>query len=208
MEVVARFIRENQSLKLEVKNLKEELVEKEMAKEKEMEKKIEDGWKTIEIKQKKSFAEVMKTKQNVATLRKELMVEEKERSEKSGNVIVSGVESDGQEEAESKVKEMLEVLDVDMDGVKMEVVRLGKEEQEKRMLLVKVGEEKKRELLKKAKKLRETKFEKVFVQPDLTWAERKEQFELREERRKKKEKEPTKDWIIKMGKVVQRKTGK
>ena len=189
VDVVAQYIRENESLKARVKEL-----------EKEREKVT--SWASVV---KKGIEELPKA--NIATLRKDLVREEQDRKERGGNVIVSGlVPDEGKEEV--AVREVAEELEVCLDGTKIEVVKLGKGVETKK-ILVKMSEEKKWELLKKAKELRNsTRFKNVFVQPDLTVAERKEQFELRVERREMMKKEPKKEWMIRMGKVVERKSMK
>ena len=63
---------------------------------------------------------------------------------------------------------------------------------------------KRREIMTKAKTLKtSTQFKDVFIEPDMTTAEREEQYQLRQKLRKTRADNPDKDFRIKSGQIIE-----
>ena len=102
------------------------------------------------------------------------------------------------------INEGLEIEEVSIKNI----VRLGKKEEDRTRLLKVTLEsvKNKREILMKAKKLREAeRWERVFVTPDLTPKERQQNKELREEL-KQRTKDGEEGLVIRRGKIVKLQT--
>lgn len=149
------------------------------------------------------------------------VIEERENKQKRvKNLVIYNVRESS---AENSVKEQKEedqavCMDIFVNELKVEdveiveAVRLGKKEEnvrederKPRPLLVKISEvEKKWEIIKNAKKLKDTRkenYRRVFISPDLTPKERAEDKELREQLKQKRE-QGERGWYIKNRRLV------
>lgn len=155
---------------------------------------------------KKSFAEVL-SGENLTKLARTIKREQEEHQNRERNVIISGARVGTKEEDLALVKEIADDIGVNLDGVKLELERIGKvQENGNQLLRVRMSADKKRELLSGARNLARGNFKDVFIRPDRTPAEQKADFELRKELKAKKSEHPGTPWVIQRGKVVERKT--
>ena len=119
-------------------------------------------------------------------VRNEVSGEMREREERDANVIFYGVTEDDESDVERRrdkekqiVKEIATAAGVDMEDsmeVKFRLGRWDTERQKPRPLLVRIEDEEKRaRLIANARKLGSTtRWKKVFINRDLTWAQRDE----------------------------------
>ena len=130
--------------------------------------------------------------------------EMREMEDRSVNVVLYGVEESKEgdtekrkEHDEKKVREMAEVVGVELKGEVQVKFRAGKknegEEARPRPMIVKIPDEETREgLFKNARKMSQApEWRRVFIQRDMTWAQREEgkkaERELKEEAERKTE---------------------
>ena len=145
-----------------------------------------------------------------------LGTEKKEMEEKAVNIVVYGLmeseKENGEErkkEDEVRIKEMLRVMEVEVDEGMEVKWRLGKKSEGTAMrpLVVKMAsEEAKERVLREGRKLkRKDEWTKVFVSPDLTYRQRvearKQEEKLKDEAAKKNEEEKNEEeqegeWIV------------
>lgn len=139
-----------------------------------------------------------------AIARKEVH-ENNDKKGREANIVVSNVDED--KDTEKEIQEILTFLDVtvNVEGIR----RMGKERQEdrNRAIWVQLGNKKERNMvLEKAKKLRaEEKWKHVFINKDMTEAERKEAYLIRVELREKRQAEgnlPRSKFVIHRGRVI------
>jgi hypothetical protein len=147
----------------------------------------------------------------------ERLNEEEEKRQRENKVIFFGLKEEGnleakQRAAEDRVKliELFEIMKTKEEI--LSITRLGKKKEGScRPVLVEVQNEKvKWNIIGRAKLLRESKKgEGIYISPDLTVQERKDALELRNELKKKREEsqknEDGRGWIIKKGRVVEKK---
>ena len=137
--------------------------------------------------------------------------EMRQRELKRNNLIIVGLPegvdgsvSDRRQNDMTKCAEIFEVLG-SSDVVIEKSMRVGKVRSDnKRLLRVTLtNEAQKYELLKQSRTLRgSAKFKEIFIQPDLTYAQRQTDFHLRRELRSRREN--GEDVIIHKGKIVER----
>ena len=157
----------------------------------------------------------------VQTKMSETLLEEKEKEKRKNNAIISNISESKLQNSDERMREDREkVADLLRTIVEIEepeivnVVRLGKTDKDgkprAKPRLLKVvfkSEEKKREVMKKARGLNEgveDNNKKIFINHDETDAERKAGYELRQKLRAKKQQTGEQDWIIRNGEVVKR----
>lgn len=152
-----------------------------------------------------SFASLFKSPipPNVSTLSRMLKEEDKIKADRVKDIKITNPPEEDDQEA---LNFMTEALDVDMTGVKTTLKRIKRNEKPD-ILIATVGEDKKREFLKKAKLLRNTAgCEQTYISPHYTKAEEEQQFHLRQELKKRKLEHPEQDLIIRHGEIITRPT--
>ena len=142
------------------------------------------------------------------------IAEQKEREYRANNIIVYNIPESSRSEAEDRIKEDLstvtrvfEAMDIEDQDIVEKCVRVGKKETGKNRVTKVVLKDKgiRSKILKRAKALKDIEeFERVYVGPDLTIMQRKEQQELRKELFARREKGET-DIFIRRGKIIQAK---
>lgn len=145
------------------------------------------------------------------TVRKIAIREIQENNDKKGrecNVVVSGL--DEEIDAEEEIPNILSKLDVtvEVEGIR----RMGKDKEEgkTRLVWVKLGNKKQRNMvLENAKKLkREEQWKKVYINKDMTDEERKQAYLLRKELRERRNQEErdsgNRKFVIHRGRVVEK----
>ena len=146
----------------------------------------------------KTFAEMLKRVKS----------EEKAQKEKETNFIVKGPVVERCETPKQVVEEILKDLGNEAQTEKVEVIKNKKQEedskQKRSILLVKMKDAKmKWHVIKSAIKLREKeKYKGTYINPDLTVEQRKQEFQLRADLKKKRSEDPGGKYIIKRGKIV------
>jgi hypothetical protein len=150
----------------------------------------------------------------------ENVLEEQERNARKANVICFGMEESSEEETMARiehdtkyVQDILTSLHCEDSEIK-QVIRLGKKPSKEeiqsgkkpRPLKVVLGTEtSKNEVMNKARKLRSTQYQGIFIVQDMTQKERQLRKVLVEERDQRKAN--GEDVVIAQGKVVQRRKG-
>lgn len=161
------------------------------------------------------LTEVRKEKEKSDMQMKEIQAkfEELEREKRKKNIIVYNLKESENSEATERYKwdvaqcKRIFQQELSQENLKIEnLIRLGqKNEARNRPLLVKLeNEEEKKEILKKAKQLRQTEdFSSVYLARDMTRDEREREKKLREELHQRRLNE-SKELIIKRGKIVKK----
>ena len=158
-----------------------------------------------------------KIEEVVARKLSEVQEERGEREKRKDNIILVNVPESTGEDNEDRKKEDIEKTkeiirkacpDIPTDISVTEPVRLGKPEKDKtRLLRVKVdSEETKRKILKNAYSLNtgiKDPKKRIYINPDYTPSERKQQKDLRDELRKRREGGET-DIIIRNSRIVKK----
>ena len=220
-----------ESMKREIKKVKaeqdemrsmiaEELKEREEKTEKRMNE-IMRGKTEIEGKQldevkrvviKESLKEIKKEKEEDERKIERIYgkVEQMEREQKKKKVVVYNLPESESEEARERYRDDEEACRTIFEGIgvqqveQKQLIRLGKREENKtRPVLVKLGkEENAREILMKAKRLRNSEqYSRIFIAKDQSKEEREKEKNLRLELKELREKEG--EWYtIKKGKIV------
>ena len=155
-----------------------------------------------------TFAEIVK--KNVERCVATAVQEDRAREEKKTNIVVSGtrVVSLPPGEDEATFRKIAEALDVSLDGVRFVTGRVGKE---KKKVVVKISNpEVRREMLRKARHLKDVPEEvmgRVYLAPDRTREEQKQDYELRCELRKRRQEAKDRGsqsrYFLRRGKIVE-----
>ena len=107
------------------------------------------------------------------------------------------------------VKQTAEEIDVTLNKTNFEPKRIGSinDSTGRHLLLSKFQSDTKRKVfLRKCKNLRSSNdFSQIYVDPDLTKSERETQFQLRQERRTLQNKYPGETFVIRSGRVEEKK---
>lgn len=155
---------------------------------------------------------VEKLESSIDSKVQEAIEEYREREARKSNIIVHNIPESKKQEAKDRLREdVQEVSSLIAEGLEIEehvsitsAIRLGKRDEDKtRLLRVTLENVKtKRNILAKAKKLRETeKWKQVFITPDLSPKERQKNKVLREELNRRI-KEGEEDLVIRRGKII------
>ena len=188
-------------------NLESNIIEKA---EVEFEKKLEERWNKIETTINKKVEEKLNMR----------LEDKEEREKRADNLIVVGLsesqekdQSTALEEDEKKIREMLsKIVDI-KEGDIQEPARLGaKRTYRPRVLRIKLkDQEMKKEILKNAYKInpKGTNVKsKVFINNDLTPAEREEDREMRKNAKEMNEKEREaksgRVWVVRNRKIIEK----
>lgn len=181
-------------------------------------KELEDTTKTNgmpanQIETRPTYASFFKSKTNEATLLRNLNREKSDQESKKSNIIITGLpysEVNPNQETDDKeiFQELANHITCDLTNINHKLLRIGKiNENGTRKLLVKLNEEKRKEFLEKAKKLRSSdRWNTIYINADLTRAQQEAEYFLRNELRQKKTQNPDKKWIISKGRVVETQT--
>ena len=179
LAVVKKCVKENEEIKRELKDLQQTVKDIKEGKDEEF---IESVKKIIEtvVGEKQSDNPVRNPSREV--IREIAKKEVQENNDKKGrecNFVVSGI--DEEDEAENEIQDMLNYLEVtvDVSGIR----RMGRDKiaGKTRQVWVKVASKIERNnVIDRAKKLKEEdKWKRVYINRDMTEAERKEAFEQR-----------------------------
>ena len=168
----------------------------------------------VKITEPKSYANILVdnlTKENKARscIAREIRHEQLQQDSKRMNVIIKGsVPSNGSNDLDL-VKQIAEEIDVTLNKTDFEPKRIGSinESTGRQLLLVKFQSDiKRKEFLRKSKNLRSSNdFSQIYVDPDLTKSEREAKFQVRQERRTLQNKYPGKTFVIRSGRVQEKK---
>ena len=151
-----------------------------------------------------------KHEKTYAEMLKGVKSEEKAQKEKEANFIIKGPAVERGETPKQVVEEILKDLGIEAQPEKVEVIENKKQqedaEQKRSILLVKMKDAKmKWHVIKSAIKLREIeKYKGTYINPDLTVEQRKQEFQLRAELKKKRAEDPEGNYKIQRGKIVSR----
>jgi hypothetical protein len=134
----------------------------------------------------------------------EAIMERDEKEKRKNNVIIKGLKKKKGAELKQEVEEILEII-----GAKPrinEIVQLGKVEDTdinyKPILVKLANKDDKYNILKLASKLKDHESTKgVFIVMDLTLNQRKEEYELRQERNKRNQEAGKSVWGIRKGEL-------
>ena len=142
---------------------------------------------------------------NVATISKVIKHEQNSMASRKNNIVIKGLQKQGEEL--TPVKDLCESLQVDITGVEMTQRWINTKEDKPSKVIVKIGAEKRTELLRKAKQLRNlSRYKKVFINPDLTRAEEEANYYLRQKLKEERLARPNDDLVIRRGRIVPRYT--
>jgi hypothetical protein len=184
--------------------------------------KVQMEQKMYELKAKvkvESDERVGKTKSNVKEFVEQRLThhleEEEDKKKRENRIMVYGIKESMEEEAEIKTKDaeklgqMFDALNI--QGDLLSAVRIGKrKEGVSRPLILTVKDTKKKwHIISRAKGLREqANWEGVFISPDLTLAERKDDLAIRNLLKEKRDESSKKGdgrlWIIRKRKIMER----
>ena len=164
----------------------------------ELIKTLEQRVVTLEAqKDSRTYADVTRQKElNVAGLTREVRQESTKQQERANNIMIRGTKP--QDDDSKLVEDLTTALEIDLTGVRVQTKRVGAARQDETQLLrVTLSQEKRAELLRKARDLKTSAaFSGVFIQPDWTPEEQKLQFQLRQELRAKRTENPNKIYRI------------
>ena len=127
---------------------------------------------------------------------------------KAKNLIIQGTKIDETIPDTELVMEIAKVMGLEIEIGDINTKRIGRahETTNKQVMIVTfTSPEKRMSLLKGGKNLKDTKFQEVYISPDLTKVEQEQQFYLRQERRRRRTDDPTKTFIIRDNKVIEKK---
>jgi hypothetical protein len=154
-----------------------------------------------------SFADILREgKGSVSQIASLVRREEEAHEEKKDRLIVRGLKLDEKDESgdEQVVRAVAEELGVSIDGVRLEVKRVGKGDRPP-LVSVKLPSHQRLQLLREAKNLRQKEhYKEVYINPDRTPGEMHADYLLRCELRKQKQDHPDRSWMIRRGAVVER----
>lgn len=156
-----------------------------------------------------TFAEIMKSDlpfEHITQLAKEIRKEEAAHEEKKDRLVVRGITIGEERENELAVREMAESIGVSLEGTQLTINsrHMGKQSGQG-LMSVKLPQQKRSELLRNAKKLRDVEgYQGVFINPDMTPGERHADYLLRCELKEKRQRTPDKKWVISRGRVIER----
>jgi len=102
--------------------------------------------------------------------------ERRERRERKRNVVVKGYKEDGGK-VENKVKEIFEKIGAEVGIEEVRKVKTGREERGGMVVVRLKSEVEKEEVMRRKKGL---KWEKIWIEDDLTWKERQSKWKMRE----------------------------
>ena len=149
-----------------------------------------------------TYADALKTK-SIAHLTRLMTKEKSIQDDRKDNLVVKGTEPTKNDV--TLVKEIALEIGVDTDGIKMRTKRVGPVKDGKQKMIVTMDQDKRRELMKAAKTLKDSKkFDQIYIEPDMTNAEREEQYQLRQELRQRRKDNPDKVFYIRRGQVTER----
>ena len=163
-------------------------------------------------KEPKSYSSVLLdnlTKENKARscIAREIRQEQNEQESQKLNLVIKGTAPSSSTNKEC-VQKLAQTIDIVLDSADIETKRIGKisEQNGKQLLLVKFKSQiKRKQFLRNSIKLRDNAFySSVFVDLDLTKSEREAQYQLRVEKRTLQEKFSEKVFVIKNGKVIEK----
>ena len=148
-----------------------------------------------------------------ASIIDKVQLEERLQKAKSANLVIHGVNppEEGDTADSAFVRKLGATLSVDLTPDSFNVKRVPtKPGRDKHVMIVTFVDLNQRlSLLRKAKDLRDfSDYAGIFINPDLTHAERQKQFELRQQLRCKRASDPHKTWIIQGNRVVSKSGGK
>lgn len=158
---------------------------------------IKEKLRMVEL-QPRTFEEEGKVRRE--TIREEVS-EAIERDKRRNRIVISKLTTDERgEDLQRKVKDLLQSLGFSEEGIVRKVMQL----QDKKFLSVELeNKEAKNKVLQRAKKLKENvQYRDVYIRPDLTYRQRKEERKLREEMKARVLK-GEKNLRIKNGQLVQ-----
>ena len=147
--------------------------------------------------------------QTRATLFAEVQQEQARKDAKKMNLVVKGTKPSDLKTDASLVQELAKTLDVKIEAHDVELKRIGKPQESTghQLLLLKFREQMKRkEFLRKSGNLRKCRnFSSIYVSPDLTRAERVQQYNLRIKKRQLESQNPGNTYRIRWGRVCEEK---
>ena len=161
------------------------------------------------IREKMNDAENNPSTEAIREIAKKEVHENNDKKGRECNFVVAGIDEE-KEDADKEIEDMLAFLDVtvEVSGIR----RMGKDKQDgkTRPVWVRVDSKKERNaVLEKAKKLRDDdRWKNVYINRDMTEAERKEAYNLRVELRARREEERrengTRRFVIHRGQVIRK----
>lgn len=156
-----------------------------------------------------SFADILKSGSPsgpVARLAQMVRREEEAHEEKKDRLVFRGLQLDAVDTSrdEETVRTVAEELGVAMDGVRVEIRRLGKKDGPT-LLSAKIPTPQRSEILRASQQLKDSvAFKNVYINPDRTPGERHADYLLRCELKQKRTDQPARRWVISKGKVVEK----
>ena len=139
---------------------------------------------------------------------RQIRQEQNEQESKKLSLVIKGTAPSSSTNDEECVQKLAQTIDIVLDSADIETKGIGKisEQNGKQLLFVKLKSQIKREqFLRNLIKLRDNAFySSVFVDLDLTKSEREAQYQLRVEKRTLQEKFSEKVFVIKNGKVIEK----
>ena len=147
-----------------------------------------------------------RTKRGLA-LRGRFVKSKMNKKAKSSILSLSELRRPARQMIKECVQKLAQTIDIVLDSADIETKRIGKiSEQNGKQLLVKFKSQvKRKQFLRNSIKLRDSAFySSVFVDLDLTKSEREAQYQLRVEKRTLQEKYSEKVFVIKNGKVIEK----
>ena len=162
----------------------------------------------------KSYANVLVdnlTKENKARscIAREIRQEQVEQDNKKLNLIIKGSVPSNSPNDSVLVQNLAQEIGVELNSDDFDSLRIGKKnaENSRQLLFLKFKSVlKRKQFLGNAKKLKDSKsYSNLFVDPDLTKSEREAQYQLRVEKRSLQQKYTNKSFVIRNGRVTERK---
>lgn len=155
-----------------------------------------------------TYASFFKDEASKATLLTSLNNETKQQDLKKSNIVLTGVPlpAANNPNTDSNIfQELATDLECDLTNIQFSTKRVGKiNEQNCQKIIIKITPEKRAELVRKSKQLRDLdKWNNVYLNPDLTKAQQEAQYLLRCELRNKIAAEPNKRWVISRNRIVE-----
>ena len=158
----------------------------------------------------RSFADVAKQgipPIDLARLATQVRWEQASHEEREDRLIIKGIKaSEDVKDDEGVVREIAAAAGAPLDGIALEIKRIGDLKDGKQLFMVKLPKDQRSSLLKNAKNLKDHgTFSGIFINPDRTKGERHADFLLRSALKEKRKEIPDKSWIISKGKIVEKK---
>lgn len=191
LAVVQKCVKGNEDLKKEMESIQKVVNDMKAGKDED----FEDVIKRIVKKEiEKERANVITTERNstpeaIREIAKKEVQENNDKKGRESNLVVAGI--DEEKDATKEIEDLLSYLNVtvEVDGIR----RMGKERKEgkHRQVWVKLASKNERNsVLEKANKLRnENRWKNIYINKDMTEAERKEAYDLRVELRRRRQAE-------------------